>query len=160
MKLFLLRHGKTEPNSITGKDFDRKLMEKGIQQAKEIGKYLKRNNINPPVILCSSSVRTKETIRNIQKETVFTSKIDYLNDLYLCNKKELLSILFSQNHSKDIFILGHNNGLSDFASYLIEDFVDLKTCDFIEIELNIESWNEASKGLGKAISRFYPALSH
>ena len=39
-RLIVLRHAKTERDSPTGRDFDRRLDERGQQDAHEIGKYL------------------------------------------------------------------------------------------------------------------------
>ena len=60
--------------------------------------------------------------------------------------------------NEDLFIIGHNNGLSDLASYLIDDFIDLSTCDFITIQFNINTWQEISKGLGVVIDRYHPLV--
>ena len=59
MKLHLLRHAKTDQNSSTGKDFDRKLLKKGKDQSEEMGKYFKKQNFNPSKIICSTAFRTK-----------------------------------------------------------------------------------------------------
>ena len=156
MKLHLLRHAKTDQRSSTGKDIDRKLLEKGKNQSLEMGKYFNELGFNPSIILCSSSIRTRETISLIQKVHSFKSEVIYLENLYLCEKEELLLILCSQINAKDVFIIGHNNGLSDFASYLTDDYIDLKTCDFVTIDFEIDTWQEASKGLGKVTNRFHP----
>ena len=66
--------------------------------------------------------------------------------------------MYPRINSKDIFIIGHNNGLSDFASYLTDDYIDLKTCDFVTIDFEIDTWQEASKGLGKVTNRFHPLV--
>ena len=158
MKLHLLRHAKTDQRSSTGKDIDRKLLAKGKNQSLEMGKYFSVLGFDPSIILCSSSVRTRETMDQVQKVHLFKSEVIYLENLYLCEKEELLLILCSQINSKDVFIIGHNNGLSDFASYLTDDFIDLKTCDFVTIDFEIDTWQEASKGLGKVTNRFHPLV--
>ena len=158
MKLHLLRHAKTDQNSSTGKDFDRKLLKKGKDQSTEMGKYLKEQNFNPSKIICSTAARTRETITLIQKEHKFISKIEYVDEIYLAEKDKLFSIVSNIFGSEDVFIIGHNNGLSDLASYLMDDFIDLSTCDFVTIQFNIENWNEISKGLGVVIERFHPLV--
>ena len=158
MKLHLLRHAKTDQNSSTGKDFDRKLLKKGKDQSTEMGKYLKEQNFNPSKIICSTAARTRETITLIQKEHKFISKIEYVDEIYLAEKDKLFSIVSNIFGSEDVFIIGHNNGLSDLASYLMDDFIDLSTCDFVTIQFNIENCNEISQGLGVVIERFHPLV--
>lgn len=158
MKLHLLRHAKTDQNSSTGKDFDRKLLKKGKDQSVEMGKYLKEENFNPSKIICSTAARTRETITLIQKEHKFIFKIEYVDEIYLAEKDKLFSIVSKISGSEEVFIIGHNNGLSDLASYLVDDFIDLSTCDFVTIQFNIEKWDEISKGLGVVIERFHPLV--
>ena len=158
MKLHLLRHAKTDQNSSTGKDFDRKLLKKGKDQSVEMGKYLKEQNFNPSKILCSTAARTRETITIIQKEHKFISKIEYDDGIYVSEKDKLFSIISNFTENEDLFIIGHNNGLSDLASYLVDDFIDLSTCDFVTIQFNLDTWKEISKGLGIVIERFHPLV--
>jgi len=158
MKLYILRHAKTDQNSISGKDFDRKLLKKGLAQSKEMGEYFFKMNFNPTRIYCSSATRTRETLANIQKQHALECNINYIDSLYLAEKDHLLKFLWSQEGGGTTFIIGHNNGLSDFAAYLIDDFVDLKTCDFLEIEFHSDSWKETSKGSGKIISSYHPEV--
>lgn len=81
MKLILVRHGETEANAkqiLQGKD-DSKLTSKGIEQAKEAGRNIKKNyNIN--LIFCSPLGRCVETLNNILEEypsegQIFMSKL-------------------------------------------------------------------------------------
>lgn len=56
-------------------------------------------------------------------------------------------------------IIGHNNGLSELASYFTEEFIDLSTCEYICITFDIQSWKETSKGNGIISDRFHPKVS-
>lgn len=159
MRLHILRHAKTDPFSDSGKDFERKLLKKGELQSLEMGKYFNQKGINPPFIFCSSGVRARQTISTIKKVHSFDTEIVYLDEFYLCEKEVLLTFIWEQNHGEDILIVGHNNGLSDFASYLAGDFIDLKTCEFISIEFEVENWKETSKGMGVIRDHFHPKVS-
>ena len=158
MKLHLLRHAKTDQNSLTGKDFDRKLLKKGKDQSEEMGKYFKKQNFNPSKIICSTAERTRETITIIQTEQKFNSKIEYVDEIYLAEKEKIFSIISNISEGEDVFIIGHNNGLSDLASYLVDDFIDLSTCDFVTIQFKMDTWEEISKGLGVVIDRYHPMV--
>lgn len=158
MKIHILRHAKTDQNSSTGKDFDRKLLEKGIRQTKEMGLFFTKIELNPSHIFCSTAVRTRETLIRIEKQYPFNATINFRDDFYLCEKETLFSFLTSQKHNEEILIIGHNNGLSDFAAYLVDDFIDLKTCEFITVKFELDSWEEVSKGLGTIVDRFHPEV--
>ena len=55
MKLHLIRHGDTNLQSESGKDFDRKLHNDGEQQALQLGEYLK-DKLVVKQVFCSDAV--------------------------------------------------------------------------------------------------------
>jgi phosphohistidine phosphatase len=158
MKLFIQRHAKTDQYSESGKDFDRKLLAKGINQAIELGTYFKEQQIDPALIYCSTAVRTRQTATLIQKNQLFSKKIQFLDALYLCGKDQLLSLLWSLEGQDSVLIIGHNNGISDLASYFLDEFVELRTGEFIQIDFELDTWKETSQGLGIVKNRFRPEV--
>lgn len=156
--LLIQRHAKTEPFSESGKDFDRKLLKKGINQAIELGKFYHENKIDSSQIYCSTAARTRQTALYIQNHHAFSSKIQFIDALYLCDKQDLLSFIWAQDHGEDVLILGHNDGISDLASYFTDDYIELKTGEFLQIDFDFDSWKEISKGLGKISKRYRPDI--
>jgi phosphohistidine phosphatase SixA len=47
MKLYLLRHAKTDQHSTTGKDFDRSLLPRGKHQSLLMAEHFTNENISP-----------------------------------------------------------------------------------------------------------------
>ena len=69
MKLILVRHGQTDANKngiVQGVD-DNKLNSTGIEQAKEVGKELKKK-YKIDMVFCSPLIRCVETLNNILEE--------------------------------------------------------------------------------------------
>ena len=148
MKLHLVRHGKAEKFSNSGKDFDRDLAQKGIKQSQMLGKHLQEKGLAEDIaILCSSANRTVQTLESIRKHINFKN-INYQNDLYLCGKDDLLNLLWGLNNNQDLLIIGHNFGISDFGQYFIDDFLELRTGEYICIEFDASNWKETSQGMG------------
>lgn len=158
MRIHIVRHAKTEPYSQSGQDVDRKLLKRGIEQSKVLAQFLKDKTIKPELIFCSDAVRTRETVKILRKNELLDDII-YTHQLYLCSKEDLLKLVCKQTNKGEIMIIGHNNGLSDFASYLLDDYIELKTCEYISLELPIESWEEASGGIATVADRFRPEVS-
>lgn len=152
MKLHLIRHAKTLQPEINERDFDRHLMEKGKRQAKALAKYLDEHSISCEV-WCSEAVRTRETLTLLQEKCKFSS-VTYMNDLYLCSAKTFLEKLWRDNSVEDLIIVGHNFGISDLASYFLEEDNELRTGEYICIDFGNHSRNETSKGLGKMVDRW------
>lgn len=159
MKLFLLRHAKTETESATGEDFDRKLKPKGHEQCKLLNKYLTENYGSTSFdVHCSSARRTKATLTDI-KEGVSLENVTYSKELYLADRKYLLNYLCQLQPTKnEVLLIGHNSGLSDVVSYLLEDFIQLPTAGFVVLDLNVPSLGEVTQGCATLVEEFYPVL--
>ena len=157
MKLHLLRHAKTEKQASSGRDFDRSLMEKGTRQAKEMAQFLENKNWNDAILFCSTAKRTKETFAEIQKRNTF-KEVSFHKSLYLAEKKELLEFIWKLNSSEDLFIIGHNNGLSDLASYFCGEEIHLKMCNYVCISFDAEFSVEWSRETGMIVESYRPEV--
>ena len=111
MKLHLLRNAKTNPHSPIGLDFDRELLPRGHEQIAELKNFLKEHPIDPKIILCSSAMRTRQTLAELQCLWPSAS-ILFLDELYLASKQEILSEICALQTSDEMLVVGHNEGLS------------------------------------------------
>ena len=157
MNLYLLRHAKTEKTATSGKDFDRKLAEKGIKQANLFSNYLKDKSIENVEVWCSTAARTRKTalLVNVEKEL---SKITFKDELYLASLQELLTQIWESDSEQDLFIIGHNEGLSELASYFSGEDILLQTCGFIHLQFNVQTRKEWSKDLAQIIESYRPEI--
>ena len=153
MKLYLLRHAKTNQVSPTGKDFDRELLPRGYEQITELKLFLKENPIAPKTILCSSAIRTRQTLAEL-KGLWPNADIQYIDDLYLAEKEEILKLMCAQNSPDELLVVGHNEGLSELAMNLAHPAHLLKTCGFMSLEFPFESSAYISKDTGSILSTF------
>src|SRR5436309_2529349 len=65
--LYLLRHAKSSWKDPGLDDHDRPLNKRGRQAAKIMATYLRRSEITPDVVICSTATRAKETLDPIVK---------------------------------------------------------------------------------------------
>ena len=156
LTLHILRHAKTNPLSDSGKDFDRNLLEKGVNQAKSLGGYFKINNFQANKLYCSSALRTRKTISEVNKIHVFDNKIAYREELYLASLENLLDFIWIQEGEGSVFIIGHNEGVSDLVTYLTGTHVEIKTGTFVSISFDLNSWGKISASNGKVEDYFSP----
>src|SRR2546426_2831333 len=63
--LYLLRHAKSSWEDPTLADRDRPLAPRGRRAAGMIAEHLRRQRSTPRLVLCSSSERTRETLKRI-----------------------------------------------------------------------------------------------
>jgi len=154
MKLHLIRHAKASGHSISGNDFDRELSEKGIRQATALGEFLK-NEIGSCTVSCSNAARTRQTLDIIGKQNEF-SDIKFYNELYLCSKETYLEHLWQYSGNNDLVIVGHNFGISEVASYLTNEIIEMRTSEYVCILFEDMTWRETSKGMGTKINQYRP----
>ena len=145
MRLYLLRHANALESPLG--DYERKLSEIGKSQCEALKNFieLKEMGINHKVY-CSSAKRTKETCLMIFNRA---EKVFFHKSLYLASSMDLLSFICSLESKEDIFLIGHNNGLSVFASYLTAKHVVMRTASCIEIRFPFDHSKFISKGTGE-----------
>lgn len=157
MNLFLIRHAKTEKIAISGKDFDRELAEKGRLQAEKLNDFLAKFDFNSVDIWCSDAVRTKQTLSYFDTQFPSTN-IEFKNELYLASATEVKELIWNTESDRDLLIIGHNEGISDIASYFLGEDIHLKTATFIQISFEAKSRQEWSADLGKIQTIFRPQV--
>lgn len=155
LTLTIVRHAKTNQESSTGKDFDRDLLPRGISQCAELSAYLKSAPFKPEIILVSTAKRTQKTFELIHHSFSGIEKIEG-SEFYLASHQELLQFFWTLKHTKNAMLIGHNYGISDLASYITNESIDLGTSELIHIELPIDDWSELSNGHGTITARFRP----
>ena len=103
--LYLLRHAQADM-SFNKKDSERPLTEHGYKQARQISQYLKEIDF----ALCSSAVRTRETLETLIEHGETPNKIKFTHDLYNANAEKILEEIRDIN-AQNLLIVAHNPGI-------------------------------------------------
>lgn len=157
LTLHIIRHAKTDQQSATGKDKDRALLEKGVAQANLLGNYLQSHHIELGKILCSSAKRALQTKSIICQHLAEQCCVEYRDNLYLTSQAGLLEEIAAET-DPILTIIGHNDGLSDLASYCADEYIGLKTCEFITMTFPFDDWSHIIKGTGTILLRYRPEV--
>jgi len=64
--VILLRHGKSSWSDSTLADIDRPLAPRGERALRKLAKYIRRERIRPALVLCSSALRTRQTLEAVE----------------------------------------------------------------------------------------------
>lgn len=145
LQLFVLRHGKATKYQDDSSDFERKLNKQGTAQVNVLGRQIKELNIYFDLILHSSAARTAETAHIVAYHATHDSILSD-KSLYLADMKTILTKLISESKGKCILYVGHNNGISDFVSAMLNKDKLLATSELIELKFETDNWNEISFG--------------
>ncbi len=159
--VYLIRHAKSDWNSSYLTDFRRTLNNRGKKDAPLMGKKLNSLNAFPELVLSSPAERAKQTITAICKEINYPEENIYFNEsIYHSSTEDLIQLLNQLDDELEIiFLVGHNPGFTYLSNYLTDDYIDnIVTCGIVKIELEINSWNELIKGIGRKIFYIYPKM--
>lgn len=156
MIIHLIRHGKTNQVSPSGRDYDRELLPKGHAQCEDLGTYLSLPS--NCTVYCSSAVRTTQTFEIINRSQQLKF-VSYHEDLYLCSREHFLRFINKLNHGNDILFVGHNYGISDLASYLLDEPIEMRTGEYISLQIDLDSWSQLSRGTATLFDRYRPRVN-
>lgn len=163
-QLLLLRHAKSSHDVEFLSDHKRELNKRGRKAADSIAAYLKREDLKPDLVLCSSATRTRQTLEPIL--TIWPDlTVRYEDSLYLASVPDTLSILSQADLEKRVLVIGHHPTMGDTVHHLIDRscqnndraLADLSnkypTAALAILVLDIESWNDVSRKCGQ-LTRF------
>lgn len=154
MELHIIRHAKTNQSSQSGQDIDRELLDRGHQQAKDLAEFLIKKNIGPTDIWVSMARRTQQTWAHLQDSFTSGYGIHHQSELYLCPKDILLKKIWSHHLTNEIVIVGHNFGISDLASYFLDERINLKTGEYMHLHFDCSTWAETSRGMATQVDQY------
>jgi phosphohistidine phosphatase len=119
--LVLLRHSKAVPHE-TMPDLDRPLSDRGRADAAAAGRYLVAQGIEPDLVLCSPSTRTRETWEYAAEAGVIATDIWYDRRIYSAGTEELLEVLHDVPADvRTVILVGHGPGVPWLADELTLD---------------------------------------
>jgi phosphohistidine phosphatase len=113
----LLRHAKSSWDDAGAADIDRPLSPRGKRDCKAVREVIAA--LKPELVLCSSALRTRETLERI-KAALPSERTDAIEArLYLASAARLLARLKQVDDAVDsVLLIGHNPGLQRLALLL------------------------------------------
>lgn len=119
MELLVIRHAKAEDQSVSGADFDRALVEKGFDQSKRLGRFLKNVDRRPDVVLTSPLVRARETAETLCEAAGMPGPVT--QGWLACGMDPETAIreLVAFSDFERVAIVGHEPDLSSLIEWLL-----------------------------------------
>jgi phosphohistidine phosphatase len=122
-RLMLLRHAKTENDAPSGRDLDRRLDNRGRQDAADIGGWIGRHPPFPDSVLVSHAIRAHQTWEiawEAMKDLAPEPLVELVPELYGADPPQLLQIIraASETDPRRLMLVGHNPGMHELALVL------------------------------------------
>jgi phosphohistidine phosphatase len=118
--ILLLRHAKSGWGDATLSDHERPLNRRGERAAEAIADHIVRHAPRPDLILCSTAIRTRQTLAPLIRRLVAPAPpISLEKGLYLASDETLLTRLQAvPDHVGTALLIGHNDGIWRLAETL------------------------------------------
>jgi phosphohistidine phosphatase len=163
-RLWLLRHAKSSWDDPGVPDPDRPLAPRGRRAADLLAAHLAASDVRPGVVLCSSSLRTRQTLAAILPALGDTLEIRVERALYGAGAAELLERLRRlPSRAASAMLIAHNPGIQDLALALAAGGSALAglrekfpTGALATLEVEVERWRDVDNGTATATTLATP----
>ena len=117
--LMLLRHAKSSWGDASLSDHERPLNRRGENAAARMGLEMARRELHPQQVLCSSALRTRQTLERLRPYLPDDVEVRVERELYLAAPRELLARDATLPDEIDrALLIGHNPGIMALARSL------------------------------------------
>lgn len=158
-RITLIRHGKAEMPRVGGNDFDRRLVQRGMQNAEAVGQFMQTHKLLPDLVLVSPARRTQQTFELMLASWPAPPRVVYEDKLYDVSADTLLDLILK--HGRDLeslAVVGHNPSLVVLLSHFV-GLVDIEfnlghfpTCCLADIGFDAAKINDIDPYDGRLLS--------
>ena len=155
-RLYLLRHAKSDWADPSLDDFDRPLNGRGRKSAPAMGRYMRRADLIPALVLCSPSRRTRQTWELLVGSLKTEPPVEFVDELYLAEPARLLNrIGQAPDDLPSLLVIAHNPGLQALAHKLASGgdragrrrlATKYPTGALVVLDCDIAAWDQLASG--------------
>jgi phosphohistidine phosphatase len=148
-------------------DFDRPLAKRGRKEAAEVAELIVRECYFPARVLCSTALRTRETLAALLPILPEDTEVTLTREIYEATADRLLRTIRQVGDSPSLLLVGHNPGLEDLARMLADDgssdaLVRLRAkfppAGLAVIRFAADSWSKIVAGEGRLAAFHTPQV--
>ena len=160
-RLILIRHAKSSWDDPLMRDHDRPLNPRGREAAEDLGQWLASRDYLPDEILCSTAVRTGETLKGLAPALGNLPQPRLAGTLYHAAPDVMMAVLRKAT-GRCVMMLGHNPGIAEFAQMLPArapaepDVHRYPTAATLVVDFEIGAWSDVGPGTGTVLDFHVP----
>jgi phosphohistidine phosphatase len=158
-RLILMRHAKSDWTDFSRPDHDRPLNRRGRTSADALGGWLRARGYQADEVLCSTSERTRETLRRLKLDAGV--RTHFSRALYHADAQAMQEAL-RRAEGNCVLMVGHNPGIADFADRLVaappahDRFEDYPTGATLVCDMDLDDWSGLGWHAGRVIDFVTP----
>jgi phosphohistidine phosphatase len=159
LQLLLLRHAKSSWRDRSLADRDRPLNERGERDAAAIGRAMAERQILPDRILCSPTMRTRQTMALVLDQLPARPEAAIADALYEASGPDYRALIATEGkRARRLLVIGHNPTMQATALALLKQKRDgqeaaiaakFPTAALAIIELDISTWSQIEEKPGE-----------
>ena len=156
-RLLVLRHAESRPSGPGEADFDRPLNEHGRRCMPAVGHKLLAENVVVDFILASTARRVAETLDLLLATWQWNGPFQREKQLYLASPETIMQNISAvvEESWQSIMLVGHNPGISQLASHLCGEAIELPTAGLAILDGPDSDWPTALRSTGWKLSAFW-----
>ena len=140
--LLLLRHAKAEHGEPGLTDLNRALNERGKKEAQSIGTFIRKQNVEFELVLCSTALRARETAELALAAAEASASVHYDQRLYEASPEQLLEVISEvEDDVSTVLLVGHNPGIEQLLRALTGEVEEIATGTLAKIDLDADAWS-------------------
>ena len=140
--VLLLRLAKSSWKQPELADHDRPINKRGKRDAPIMGRLLKREDLVPDIIICSTAIRARSTAEAVAKASGYKGEIILNKSLYAAGPEDYLGVIHAlSDEYVRVLIVGHNPGLEELVEMLTGEMHPMPTCSLAHLKLRVDKWS-------------------
>ncbi|MGL4489938.1 MAG: SixA phosphatase family protein [Rhizobiaceae bacterium] len=118
-RLYVLRHAKAAAALPGMRDIDRPLEAAGRIAAAALGVKLRNDGITPDKVICSMSMRTRQTLDNVAQFFLHAPQTEFDPEMYGQDWPGYLESVRNDSGAGALMLVGHNPACEDIVHQLV-----------------------------------------
>jgi phosphohistidine phosphatase len=164
-QLFLLRHAKSGWGDPRLADHDRPLAPRGERAVPKVALQLSRWLDGPLLVLCSTALRTRQTLAHVESVLTVPVAVEVERGLYLASASALLERVQGVDVEVGrVLVIGHNPGICELAADLCDPAAthsarlrnSFPTAALARLEFEVADWGAVEFGEGRLVAFVRP----
>lgn len=120
-----------------------------------MGQWLATVDQIPDRLLCSSAVRTRQTVASMSDLWHSAPSVHFCDDLYQAGPQQLIDVVRREGgDAQRVLVVAHNPGLTSLASRLAGTFLEMPTAAIAMFGVPIDGWQEFDGVTGAELLEF------
>jgi phosphohistidine phosphatase len=151
-ELLLLRHAKSSWSNPGLADHDRPLNRRGKSDAPRMGDLLRREQLIPDLIICSTATRARKTASAVAEAAGYEGELRFTRDLYHAGDDTYLTVAAVEGDPANrVMLVGHNPGMEMLVEALSGAYERMPTAAIAYFTLDIETWSDLDEDVGATL---------